>query len=69
MSIELQLTSGDGEWTFNMTESFVPNPGDTLTIEEPDGKSRDFRVVNRRIHLVQGDTVGSVIVAVDLEAA
>jgi hypothetical protein len=45
-----------------------PDPGDTLTIEEPDGKSRDFRVVNRRIHLVQGDTVGSVIVAVDLEA-
>jgi hypothetical protein len=24
MSIELQLTTGDEEWTFNMTESVVP---------------------------------------------
>jgi hypothetical protein len=29
MSIELQLTSGDREWTFNMTESFAP------TLETP----------------------------------
>ena len=28
MSIELQLTTGEKEWTFNMTESIVPGPGD-----------------------------------------
>jgi hypothetical protein len=35
MSIELQLTTGDEEWTINMTESIVPGPGDALTIEGP----------------------------------
>jgi hypothetical protein len=69
MSIELQLTTGDEEWTFNMTESIVPGPGDALTIEDPDGHLRDFRVAGRRITLVQGEPVGSVIVGIDLETA
>ena len=43
MSIELQLTTGDEEWTFNMTESIVPGPGDALTIEDQDGHLHDFR--------------------------
>lgn len=69
MSIELQLTTGNEEWTFNMTESVVPGPGDALTIEDPDGHVRDFRVKGRRITLVQGEPVGSVIVGIDLEPA
>ena len=69
MSIELQLTTGHEEWMFNMTESVVPGPGDALTIEDPDGHLRDFRVAGRRITLVQGEPVGSVIVGIDLEAA
>jgi hypothetical protein len=69
MSIELQLTTGDEEWTFNMTESIVPSPGDALTIEDPDGDVRDFRVGSRRITLLQGEPVGSVIVGIDLEPA
>jgi len=48
MSIELQLTTGDEEWTFNMTESIVPS------------YVRDFRVAGRRITLLQGEPVGSV---------
>ena len=27
MSIELQLTTGDEEWTFNLAEAVVPSPG------------------------------------------
>ena len=50
MSIELQLTTGDEEWTFNMTESIVPS------------YVRDFRVAGRRITLLQGERVGSVAV-------
>jgi hypothetical protein len=69
MSIELQVTTGDEEWTFNMTESIVPSPGDALTIEDQDGHLRDFRVAGRRITLVQGEPVGSVIVGIDLETA
>jgi hypothetical protein len=69
MSIELQLTTGDEEWTFNMTESVVPGPGDALTIDDSDGHMRDFRVKGRRITLVQGEPVGSVIVGIDLEPA
>ena len=69
MSIELQLTTGDEEWTFNMTESIVPGPGDALNIEDPDGHVRDFRVAGRRITLVQGEPVGSVLVGIDLEPA
>jgi len=69
MSIELQLTTGDEEWTFNMTESIVPGPGDALTIEDQDGHLHDFRVAGRRITLVQGEPVGSVIVGIDLETA
>jgi hypothetical protein len=69
MSIELQLTTGDEEWTFNMTESIVPGPGDALTIEDPGGQVRDFRVAGRRIKLLQGEPVGSVIVGIDLEPA
>jgi len=57
MSIELQLTTGDEEWTFNMTESIVPS------------YVRDFRVAGRRITLLQGEPVGSVIVGIDLEPA
>ena len=53
MSIELQLTTGNEEWTFNMTESVVPGPGDALTIEDPDGHVRDFRV-ERATSGVQG---------------
>ena len=60
MSIELQLTTGDEEWTFNLAEAVVPSPGDALTIDDPDGDPRDFRVVSRRITLTEGDTVGSV---------
>lgn len=69
MSIELQLTTGDEEWTFNLTESVVPSPGDDLTIDDPHGRSRDFRVVSRRIYLAEGDTVGSVMVGINLEPA
>jgi hypothetical protein len=69
MSIELQLTTGDEEWTFNLTEAVVPSPGDALTIDNPDGDPRDFRVVSRRITLTEGDTVGSVMVGIDLEPA
>jgi hypothetical protein len=69
MGIELQLTSGGEEWSFNLTEAVIPGPGDNLTIDDPDGRSRDFRVVGKRIYLSEGDTVGSVMVAVDLEAA
>ena len=54
MSIELQLSTGDEEWTFNMTESIVPGPGDGLTIEDPDGHLRDFRVAGRRDHNPSG---------------
>jgi hypothetical protein len=28
MSIKLQLTTGDEEWTFNLAEAVVPSPGD-----------------------------------------
>ena len=69
MSIELQLTAGDEEWTFNLAEAVVPRPGDALTIDNPDGDPRDFRVVSRRITLTEGDTVGSVMVGIDLEPA
>jgi hypothetical protein len=69
MSIELQLTTGDEEWTFNVTEPIVPGPGDALTIDDPDGDPRDFRVVRRRIHLVRGEPLGSVTVGIDLEPA
>ena len=69
MSIELQLTTGDEEWTFNMTEPIIPGPGDALTIEDPDGHVRDFRVAGRRITLLQGEPVGSVTVGIDLEPA
>jgi len=53
MSIELQLTTGDEEWTFKLTEAVVPSPGDALTIDNPDGDPRDFRVVSRRITLMR----------------
>jgi hypothetical protein len=52
-----------------MTESVVPAPGDALTIEDPDGHLRYFRVTGRRITLLQGEPVGSVIVGIDLEPA
>jgi hypothetical protein len=42
MSIELQLTTGDEEWTFNLAEAVVPSPGDALSIDNPDGDPRDF---------------------------
>ena len=69
MSIELQLTTGDEEWTFNLAEAIVPSPGDALTLDNPDGDSRDFRVLSRRITLTEADTVGSVMVGIDLEPA
>jgi hypothetical protein len=69
MSIELQLTTGDEGWTFNLAEAIVPSPGDALTIDDPNGDPRDFRVVSRRITLTEGDTVGSVMVGIDLEPA
>jgi hypothetical protein len=47
MSIELQLTTGDEEWTFNLAEAVVPSPGDALSIDNQDGDPRDFRVVSR----------------------
>jgi hypothetical protein len=69
MSIDLQLTTGDEEWMFNLTEAVIPGPGDDLTIDDPEGRSRDFRVVRRRIYLTQGTPVGSVTVGIDLEPA
>jgi hypothetical protein len=51
MSIELQLTTGDEKRTFNLAEAVVPSPGDALTIDDPNGGPRDFRVVSRRITL------------------
>lgn len=69
MSIELQLNMGGEEWRFNLTEAVIPGPGDNLTINDPDGRSRDCRVVSRRIYLAEGDTVGSVMVGIDLEPA
>jgi len=67
MSIELQLTTGDEEWKFNLTEAVVPGRGDELTIDDPDGHERSFRVVARRIYLVEGEPVASVVVGIDLE--
>ena len=37
--------------------------------DDPNGDPRDFRVVIRRITLIEGDTVGSVMVGIDLEPA
>jgi len=37
MRIELQLTTGDEEWTINLTEAVIPAPGDGLTIDDTDG--------------------------------
>ena len=69
MSIELQLTTGDEEWTFNLAEAVVPSSGDALTIDNPDGDPRNFLVLSRRITLTEGDTVGSVMVGINLEPA
>jgi hypothetical protein len=69
MSIELQLTTGDEEWTFNLAEAVVPSPGDALTIDNPDGDPREFRVVSRRITLNEGGTVGSVRGGIAVEPA
>ena len=58
MSIRLELTTGDEEWTFDLSEAVVPAPGDLLDIDSTTG-SRSFRVVSRRIVLTEGEPGGT----------
>ena len=57
MSVRLELTTGESEWTFELMEAVIPAAGDLLDINSPSG-SRSFRVKTRRIVLTEGEPSG-----------
>jgi hypothetical protein len=67
MSIRLELSTADQEWSFNLTETVIPSTGDIVTLDDSEGRTRDFRVVGRRIAFSEVEPLAVASVAVQLE--